>query len=593
MLRCARFGLLACTCAALMAMPYDAIAACQLLNIAELPVTMEGLRPLVPAKINGKEALFLADSGAWYSIISPAAADQYGLRTYHAPYGLRVIGIGGTAEARATTVEKLGLANTEIPRIEFVVGGSDVEGRAVGVIGQNVLGWKDVEYDLAHGVIRIMRPGDGCDHAALAYWAGKSTPYTVMNIQTGENRYVSATKANAYLNGQKIDVQFDTGAGMTVLNLDVAKRAGFRKDGPNVKWGGRIGGFGYRVGESWIATFDSFKIGDEEIHNARLRVTDNEIPNVDMLIGADFFLSHRVYVANSRDRIYFTYNGGPVFNLNQVPADAQGADVAAISGDEEKDPARADEFSRRGAARESRHDFEKALQDFARAVEMNPQEPGYLVQRASVYRALGKPDEAMSDLDRAVTLAPSNVDALDARLRLQFSRDKREEGLADLDSAASLAPKEAFARLEYANFYEKYGQTEKAIAQYDLWIDAHRRDSRRADALNDRCWVRAKARLDLQRALDDCNDALDERGDSAEILDSRGLVYFQLGRYDRSIRDYTESLRIKPKNAWTLYCRGVARMRAGMTADGQADLAAATVLKPGVAQDAARFGVSP
>ena len=30
-----------------------------------------------------------------------------------------------------------------------------------------------------------------------------------------------------------------------------------------------------------------------------------------MLLGADFFLSHRIYVANSRDKLYFTYNGGP------------------------------------------------------------------------------------------------------------------------------------------------------------------------------------------------------------------------------------------------------------------------------------------
>ena len=34
-----------------------------------------------------------------------------------------------------------------------------------------------------------------------------------------------------------------------------------------------------------------------------------------MLIGADFFLSHRIYVASSQRKLYFTYNGGPVFNL--------------------------------------------------------------------------------------------------------------------------------------------------------------------------------------------------------------------------------------------------------------------------------------
>jgi len=34
-----------------------------------------------------------------------------------------------------------------------------------------------------------------------------------------------------------------------------------------------------------------------------------------MLLGADFFMSHRIYVANGRRMIYFTYNGGPVFSV--------------------------------------------------------------------------------------------------------------------------------------------------------------------------------------------------------------------------------------------------------------------------------------
>ena len=41
-----------------------------------------------------------------------------------------------------------------------------------------------------------------------------------------------------------------------------------------------------------------------------------------MLIGADFFLSHRIYVASSQKKLYFTYNGGPVFNLETAPATA-------------------------------------------------------------------------------------------------------------------------------------------------------------------------------------------------------------------------------------------------------------------------------
>jgi hypothetical protein len=69
-------------------------------------------------------------------------------------------------------------------------------------------------------------------------------------------------------------------------------------------------------------SFSSFRIGDEEIRNTRLRIGAIGIAEADMLIGADFFLSHRIYVASSQHKLYFTYNGGPLFNLNAEPPPA-------------------------------------------------------------------------------------------------------------------------------------------------------------------------------------------------------------------------------------------------------------------------------
>jgi hypothetical protein len=36
-----------------------------------------------------------------------------------------------------------------------------------------------------------------------------------------------------------------------------------------------------------------------------------------MLLGADFFLSHRILISDSQKKVYFTYNGGPVFNVGK------------------------------------------------------------------------------------------------------------------------------------------------------------------------------------------------------------------------------------------------------------------------------------
>ena len=57
-----------------------------------------------------------------------------------------------------------------------------------------------------------------------------------------------------------------------------------------------------------------------------------------MLLGADFLRAHRVLVAHSQRKMYFTYEGGPVFQPRAAearrgtpPESAKPADPAAKS----------------------------------------------------------------------------------------------------------------------------------------------------------------------------------------------------------------------------------------------------------------------
>src|ERR1700733_4680458 len=64
----------------LAASPTAAFADCTLAKLAELPVTMEGLRPVVPVKINGTDSRLIVDSGAFYSMLSPGSAAELKLK---------------------------------------------------------------------------------------------------------------------------------------------------------------------------------------------------------------------------------------------------------------------------------------------------------------------------------------------------------------------------------------------------------------------------------------------------------------------------------------------------------------------------------
>ena len=300
-------SLLACPCAP------AAAEQCKLGQLGELAVTMRGTRPLVHAGINGSDALFLVDSGASYSTLTAAAAAQYRLPLRNAPLGFAMRGVGGEARTMITIVKAFTIFGQPIPNVDFLVVDQSLGSGVAGLIGQNVFRLGDVEYDLAHGVIRIMQPDD-CKHANLAYWAAaEGKPSSVIDIDFA-SPYNPHTTGSAYLNGSRIRVMFDSGAWRSLLTLDAAKRAGVTPASPGVVAGGPWRGIGPRSGETWIAPFASFRIGDEEIRNTHLRIGGEQLDG-DMLLGADFFLSHHIYVASGQRKLYFTYNGGPVFDL--------------------------------------------------------------------------------------------------------------------------------------------------------------------------------------------------------------------------------------------------------------------------------------
>jgi tetratricopeptide (TPR) repeat protein len=597
------------------ALPFAAVAAepCKLGHIGDLPVTMRGMQPLVHAAINGTDAVFVVDSGAYFSTLTPAAARQLNLSLE--PHGAEGGGIGGRTSTWATRVKTFTIFNIGVNNVPFVVSGNDLGDDVVGVLGQNVLRIGDVDYDLANGMIRLFRPEGGCGKTSLAYWA-KDVPYSEIRIDLPSARRPN-TEGHAFLNGREIRVMFDTGSSASMLMRDAAQRAGVTPKSEGTEPAGAAWGFGPHSAPTWIARFASFKIGNEEIQHPRLHFSDEQLMDTDMLIGADFFLSHHVYVAASQGTLYFTYNGGPVFNLTTqrnrpppaAPAAAQAPGAPANPAQSAAPPAAsataaqpplpgqldAAGYARRGSASAARHDYEHALADLTQAIELAPTEPDYLYQRAAAYLADRQGDKALADLDQALKLKPDHLDALVLRVKLRLGRPYPPEAInADLDAVNRAAPKGAAVRFALGSLYESERNYPAAIAQFDDWIDAHNRDDiRMASAHNSRCWERALTGQDLDRALADCNFAVRANPKVAFYHDSRGLVYLRQGRYDKAIADYDAALSLNPKIEWSLYGRGIAKLRLRQQAAGEADIAAATVLAPKIADEAASHGIVP
>ncbi len=560
-----------------------AFAACNLGLIAELPLVKSGGYSELPVKINGADARLVVDSGAFFSVITPGAADRLHMTSTAQEFDIRGVGVGGTTGRIAVRLAKdFTIAGVDLHNVDFELGEKGF-GEADGLLGQNLLAFPEVEYDLGHDVMRFFKP-NGCSVEPLAYWA-TAQPYSVIDIETRSKTELAHMTGYAFINGQKIKVAFDTGSPSSTMTLAAAERAGVKPYDPGVYRAGSTSGVA-RNSEVpiWNAPFASFKLGDEEIKNVRIFVGPLGIGETeDMLLGSDFFRSHRILVSYTQDKLYFTYNGGVVFDASPHPRQA----VEAAG-----QPLDADGFSRRGLLKYLQKDFDGAIADLTQAMSLAPDNALYPYQRGNAYWAAHKLPLAMSDFDQSLKLKPDSIGVLLARSSLHLKNKELSLAKADLAAADGIAAKDPKWGLALGEAYSAQDDQEKSVHWLDAWVATMPRDARMGEALNARCWSRALLGRELTNALADCNASLALSPGDPAVLDSRGLVRLRLGDYDGSITDYNRAIAGHPNEAWSYYGRALAEENKGMAAEGEDDERKAKRLSPDIAATAARYGIT-
>ncbi|MBB6187701.1 aspartyl protease family protein [Rhodanobacter sp. MP7CTX1] len=561
---------------------------CRLENYGTLPVEMVGSRATTMVKINGNNTRFILDTGAFFNIMSSANASSLGLKLQSAPFGYRVSGIGGAASVQQAHVKEFGILDMTLKNVDFIVGGTDAGN---GLLGANLLDFADLEIDLAHGKLTLFKV-DHCDKESLAYWV-KDGKYNVADIEPADNQFDRRTFFTVTINGKKARAVLDSGASATVLTRDAAERAGIDFNAPDVKVGSSGIGIGARPVKTWTVNIDSFSVGSETIQHSQMQVIDGRIGDrTDMLLGVDFLLAHHMFIANSKRKAYFTYNGGRVFTFATAPGDSDRSD-AGTATDENGPAARtADDYALLGQAHLSRGEPKAAVGDLDEAIRMAPDQAAFYVARARAYEADKQSDAALTDLDKSLSLDPKNGDALLMRAELRFAHKDHTGAASDVAAASAVTPVGSTRAHSIASLYIELDQPTAALPMLDDWIRLHNDDAMLGSALNERCWARGLSNQMLDDALKDCRKAIKRDGENPTYLDSLGLVELRLGHYPESIKAYEQAVAQRPRSAWSRYGLGLARIRSGQTDAGNADLVAARTLDPQIESRAIKYGLT-
>jgi tetratricopeptide (TPR) repeat protein len=202
---------------------------------------------------------------------------------------------------------------------------------------------------------------------------------------------------------------------------------------------------------------------------------------------------------------------------------------------------------------ESREPAQKALVLFPDMVEA-------LVQLGNIYSEEKNYDEAMAAYNRAIQINPNHAATFTNRGIAYHNKNENEKAIADYTEAIQLEPDYAIVFYNRAKAY--YAQREWGKAAMDkeeairLCPGLAVLDYPSISCNNVAPTNLSKGDLADDKEIEDLTKAIIFLPNSAKLFNNRACAYIAYGEYDKAIADWSEAIRLEPKNVSFLGSRG-------------------------------------
>ena len=252
------------------------------------------------------------------------------------------------------------------------------------------------------------------------------------------------------------------------------------------------------------------------------------------------------------------------------------------------DPAKTDGYSGRATFLVSIYDYPGAIRDLDKMIAIDPTADNYQ-WRGRLRISTGDDKGALADMNSALAADPGLTAAIYQIAMLRSRAGQFDAALAMVDEQLAAGGKDddTFNELK-ATLLGEAGRVDEALAVFDAVIKAKPGNP---SLLNGRCWLKGTRNVQLDTALRDCTKSIELSDNPANALDSRGMVYFRMARWEDALADFDAALDADPESAASLFMRGLVHARMGDAKDSQEDLAAARAINPRVDEDYARYGI--
>jgi tetratricopeptide (TPR) repeat protein len=211
-----------------------------------------------------------------------------------------------------------------------------------------------------------------------------------------------------------------------------------------------------------------------------------------------------------------------------------------LKQNKESDPAK--EFSKLGGDCYGKKDYDGAIENYSKAIELNPKDDAALVNRGCSYSLKGDDHQAFIDFNKAIELNPHNAYAYINRGDIYFDETEYDLAIIDYNNAIQANPELAVAYYKRGRFYSFFNCS-----------------------IDDKIWdtFRKKDKNNYDRAMRDFNKTIMLDPQYSNAYSSRGHLYYWKGFWDQAIADYNKVLEFDLRNEDAYFKRGISYARKG------------------------------
>ncbi|MCC7430060.1 tetratricopeptide repeat protein, partial [bacterium] len=220
---------------------------------------------------------------------------------------------------------------------------------------------------------------------------------------------------------------------------------------------------------------------------------------------------------------------------------------------------------------------EKALEDYNKIIEIEPETTEFYQRRAEFYQKIGNNEKALEDYNKIIEIEPEMAEHYQRRAEFYQKIGNIEKALEDYNKTIEIEPETTVYYQRRAEFYQKIGNIEKALEDYNkeielepeehVWygnracfyshlgnLEKTLEDLSKANELNcyndsiyEVCAETFQKTGDNEKALEVYNKLVEQNQENYEGYFHRAKFFEKTGNYEKALEDCNKIIEIRPK----------------------------------------------